>query len=396
MTRLAHGRRILIGVTIDDSLQFHIGLPAALVKDGWDVHVVSGPGRRIDALVAVDGITTHVLPMHREPSLVHDVRALIRWITLIRRVRPDVTLIGTPKAALLGNIAGRLCRVPRRIYNLLGLRVETATGLLRRVLLAMERSTVRGSTEVLAVSKSVKHQAHALGLAPEEKVVVLGEGSCNGVDVDRYRTIAMDEAQRRDLQAEFSVDTTIPVIGFVGRLTRDKGLSELAGALRLLAEQDCEVQLLVVGGVDDESGLAALNQLKMTGQRIVATGYQPDPAPFYALMDVFCLPSLREGLPNVILEAMASGTLVVASDATGNIDLVQNGVTGLLVSRGSATELAVALQNGIRRDSDTELMASNALGRVASFYDTVDVQARIRSFLGEESVGEWSRDHSEQ
>jgi glycosyltransferase involved in cell wall biosynthesis len=375
-------RRILIGVTIDDSLQFHIGLPAALVREGWDVHVVSGPGRRIQALADEPGVSTHVLAMRRGPSPVRDLVALATWIRLLHRVRPHVTLIGTPKAALLGHIAGSLTRVPRRIYNLLGLRVETARGPLRIILTAMERLTASSATEVLAVSRSVQERAVRLRLVGGDRVTVLGGGSSNGVDVDRYRELS-SPAARKELAARISLEPGVPVIGFVGRLTRDKGLPELADALRRMHGDGRQVQLLVVGGVDDPSGQAALRELESTGQRVVAVGYQEEPAPFYAVMDVFCLPSLREGLPNVVLESMASGTPVVASDATGNVDLVIDGETGYLVPMRSGEALARALTAAIDDAPRTRRTTARARTFVAERYEQADVQRRILAYLGD-------------
>jgi len=239
--------------------------------------------------------------MERQPSVARDLIALIRWIRLIRSVAPDVTLIGTPKAALLGHFAGRICGVPRRIYSLFGLRVETATGVMNRLLITLERATIRNSTEVISVSHSVEKLAVEMGLMALSKSTVLGLGSCNGVDVRRHRALAADTERSAALRKSLGVVDGVPVIGFVGRLTRDKGLPELAKALRLLKERGVEAQLLAIGGVDDESGQTALHLLEATGQLIVSTGYIEDTAPYYALMDVFCLPSLREELPNVVL-----------------------------------------------------------------------------------------------
>ena len=208
-------KRILIGVTIDDSLQFHTGLPEVLVADGWDVHVVAGLGRRIEALRSTPGVTVHVLPMAREPKPLDDLRSLFKWMRLMRLVRPDTTLIGTPKAALLGNLAARLFRVRRRIYFLHGLRLETATGIQRFVLLFLERVTSRNAHETIAVSASLKRLATEMGIAQEEKVIVLGHGSCNGIDLDKYRASVLDEHQRRSLAREVGLDLTIPTVGFV-------------------------------------------------------------------------------------------------------------------------------------------------------------------------------------
>lgn len=374
-------RTILIGVTIDDSLQFHTGLPEALVVDGWEVHVVAGPGRRLERLRQTDGIHVHEIPMRRVPNPWFDFIAFAKWIRLVWIVRPDVTLIGTPKAALLGNLAARILRVRRRIYVLHGLRLETSAGLLRSVLYRMERLTAASAHEVLSVSNSVKRLAVNMALATERGAIVLGAGSCNGVDVARFSAIAADGARASALAVNIGLDRALPTIGFVGRLTRDKGLAELAGAFRILRSEGVHAQVLLVGGVDDESGRIALAELNRTGQSIVAVGYREDPAPFYPLMNVFCLPSLREGLPSVVLEAMASRIVVVGTDATGNVDLIEDKVTGYLVDRGSERQLADALRYAIENPIHSEELAEAAFRMVESRFDTSTVQFLLRNYL---------------
>ncbi|MET3769740.1 glycosyltransferase involved in cell wall biosynthesis [Marisediminicola sp. UYEF4] len=319
--------------------------------------------------------------MARETSLFRDLAALWRWLKLIRQVRPEVTLIGTPKAALLGTVAARAFRVPYRVYELLGLRLETSVGPSRWVYRLMERLTAASAHDVVAVSESLRMLAIDLGITKFGHSSVLGAGSCNGVDTARFRQISQDTTTTEYWSNYLGIDDQIPVVGFVGRLTRDKGLPELAGALSILHDSGLELQLLVVGMVDDDSGHDALNLLNRTGQRIISAGYQDDVAPFYALMDVFCLPSLREGLPNVILEAMASRRVVVATDATGSRDLVEDGVSGYLVPLGSENELAYALRKALLDRDASASMVESALEMVEARYETSEVQFTIRKFL---------------
>jgi len=376
-------RRILIGVTIDDSLQFHTGLPELLVQAGWEVHVVSGSGRRIEALRNIEGITAHVIEMAREPSPRRDLLALRQWFRVVRAVRPHVTFIGTPKAALLGNLAARVLRVKKRIYVLHGLRLETVKGPRRTILRAMEKLTVKTAHQVIAVSESLKSLAISEGIAPEAKVVVLGAGSCNGVDISGHeRTLSSQEHSA--FAASLGVDPSLPVVGFVGRLTRDKGLPELAEALSILNDRGCFVQLLIVGGVDDNSGKLALGALARTGQVVIPVGYREDPVPFYSLMDVLCLPSLREGLPGVILEAMASGVVVAATEATGIVDLVLPGHTGYLAARGSGASLAESLEAALSDGATTESFILNARELIAEKYDRSNVQEKLIDFIAAE------------
>lgn len=362
-------KKIMIGVTIDDSLQFHEGLPAVLVEDGWEVHVVATPGRRLEALARIAGVVTHAIPMERAPHPLRDLVALLKWISVMRRVTPDVALIGTPKAALLGTFAGRLIGVPRRIYMLHGLRYETAGGTARWVLKSAEKAICRWATEVIAVSPSLRALAVDERLAPAERVRVIGAGSCNGVDVGYHQRVKADSSASRRVREQFGLRADLPVIGFVGRLTYDKGLPELASALRILRERDVHIQMLVVGGVDDSTGHEALLALKSSGQVVVPVGYQPDPAPFFSVMDVFCFPSRREGLGNVVLEAMSSSVPVVVSDATGLIDLVEPGYTGYRVARGDAFGLADALIRTLSSPESSSRFAQNALEMVTERYE---------------------------
>lgn len=372
-------KRILIGVTIDEQLQYRQALPQALVARGWEVHLVSEDGQRLRAFADQRGVFVHPMAMRRQPSPAHDLAALISWIRLIRRVRPDVTMIGTPKAALLGNLAAAICRVPRRIHDLLGLRAEIATGLGRSILLALERFTAARATEVLVVGESLRARVIELRIASATKSVVLGHGSADGVDIDRYNRLSADQRGIGTLRGQLDLDPLKPTIGFVGRLARDKGLPELADALKRLRDRGLEVEVLIVGRVDDRSGY--LEQLEASGQRIISAGYQFDPAPYYTVMDAFCLPSLREGLPNVVLEAMAAGAVVVASDATGNVDLVRPGSTGYLVPRRSAGELADALEAAVRDIERSERYSAAALAMVAEHFDSRDVRDRILRYL---------------
>lgn len=376
-------RRILLGVTIDDSLQFHAGLPEVLVKDGWEVHIVATPGRRMSALGSMPGVVVHPLPMDRTPNPLRDLKAFFSWMSLIRRVRPQQSVIGTPKAALLGNIAARLARVPRRVYVMHGLRLETVRGLKRFVLGLAERLTVSCATDVLAVSPSLGNLVQRLDIVHSPKLRVLGWGSTNGVDLRTHREARKNPAVRTAIATELELDRTVPVIGYVGRLTRDKGLPELTEALRLLSARRIRLQVLLVGAVDDSTGQRALQELQATGQRILAIGYRENPAPYFTVMDLFCFPSLREGLGNVVLEAMASSVAVVAADSTGLVDLVESGKTGYLVPRGSASELAHAIERAISDRPGTRQLSDNALKLVEERYPREVVLELQREYLGE-------------
>lgn len=340
---------IVLGVTVDLSLRLMAGFPAYLVSRGWEVHVVCSPSAALDALAEVDGVTVHPLPMRRDPAPFADLRSLVAWIRLLRRVRPDVVSTGTPKAGLLGMLAARLTRVPSRVYLLRGLRLETATGLGRRILTLLERLSISSAQVTIAVSRSLAARAVELRLGRPERFVVLGDGSSNGVDVEAIERLSQDAGERSALRAQLGLDDR-PVVGFVGRLTEDKGVAVLGDALRQLRSRGTDVQLLLVGAA--ESG--GEDPLGAAGATVVRTGFVTDPERYYAAMDLLCLPTFREGFPNVVLEAAAAGIPTVTTDATGAVDSVVDGETGLVVPVRDATALADAIG---RLSAEPELRA---------------------------------------
>jgi glycosyltransferase involved in cell wall biosynthesis len=368
-------KRIVVGVTSAESIVLMTGLPDRLKDEGWDVHVVSSPGSRLEALKRT-GVAVHALNMSRDPAPIRDLRALWEWLLLLRELRPDVVLIGTPKAGLLGMIASAAVKVPVRLYHLRGLRLETVQGWRRRLYTALERLSMRLATKTVAVSPSLRSLVIDLGLGPESGVVVLGEGSSNGVDVRRFHPGAPEPSLADALHLEHGV----PVVGFVGRITRDKGGRELAAASRELSARGVRHQLLIVGPVEGDQAMRELDALADT-IRIISTGQVADTAPLFRLMTVFCLPTLREGFPNVVLEAAASGVCVVTTDATGAVDSIIDGVTGFMCRAGDAKTLADALERGLTDSVARERVASAGRARVEAAFTRDIVQNQLVSFV---------------
>jgi glycosyltransferase involved in cell wall biosynthesis len=189
----------------------------------------------------------------------------------------------------------------------------------------------------------------------------------------------------RELRDELGLIADVPVVGFVGRLTEDKGLRVLADARRVLEEGRVDYQLLIVGGVDDSNGPSHLMALSAHGRKPVITGHVGDPSIYYKLMDVFCLPTYREGFPNVVLEAGASSLPTVTTTATGAIDSVIDGSTGLVVEIGDSNATARALKELIEDKTLREHMGNNAVEYVSAEYSRNHVWALLADFY---STGE--------
>jgi glycosyltransferase involved in cell wall biosynthesis len=369
--------RILLSVTGDGSLVLMQGFPDHLVRRGWDVHVVCSPGPSADALEAGSPVTVHRLPMDRDPAPTRDLAALVSWVRLLRDVRPDVLSVGTPKAGLLGGVAGFLTRVHGRVYLLRGLRYETSTGTARRVLLTTERVACAVAHDAVAVSSSLRTRALDDRLLPAPKISVLGHGSSNGVDLARFATTP---AERRAAQAErWPGEPRLPVLGFIGRVHPDKGVDLLADALAELSGRGRTGRLLVVGSPDAGGDLYE-ERLRATGFRVEFTGSVPDVVPYLRLMDVLCLPTKREGFPNVVLEAGAAGIPTVATRATGIDDAVVDGRTGLVAASRDPRELADLLESVLCDEDARARMGREAREMVAERFARPAVWERYEAF----------------
>ena len=328
---------------------FHRDLIRHLKERGYDVCVVSSEDSWLHRIGNDEDVRVHVLNMARDISLAADFLALVRWLGVMRRERPALVVSNTPKASLLSQLAARVCRVPRRLYLSGCLRVEGVEGRRATVLSLMEKVTCWASSEVVVNSTSLRNRYLELGLARAGKLRQTWPGSSHGVDAQRFKPQAPDAR----LAAQVGLGNGIPVIGFVGRLTRDKGIDTLLEALSLLRADGTDVQLLVVGPQDGEPDSAVyIERLRSTGSHVVTVDWVEDVRPYFALMDIHVLPSIREGFPNVVLEASAMGIPTVTTDATGAVDSVRHGKTGLVVETGDAEALATAVRS-LLSDAET-------------------------------------------
>jgi glycosyltransferase involved in cell wall biosynthesis len=373
-------RSVLVGVTHPQTCLILRARLRALRDAGFRVTLLSSPGPLLYRIAQEEGVEFLAVPMRREIALFADLASLFLLCREIHRLRPDLTEFSTPKAGLLGSVAAILCGVPARVYLLRGLRLETSKGIKRLLLLWSERLASAASHSVLCNSESLRAKAIALGIAPTAKLRLIGTGSSNGVDAERFHP------GPASVRARLGIPLSVPVIGFVGRLTRDKGVPELIEAFDQILTAFPAARLLLVGWFDQsEDALSDELRLRIEQHpRIICVGFVADTAPFYRAMDVMVLPTWREGFPNVVLEAAATGVPVVTTYSTGSRDAVVPEVTGLLIPPGYPEAIAEAVQRLLRDPNLRHKMGRAArswvqerflnervLGLTVAFYDSL-------------------------
>jgi glycosyltransferase involved in cell wall biosynthesis len=199
---------------------------------------------------------------------------------------------------------------------------------------ALDRLCLPRYEKVVCVSDDLVRACRGVGVRAERCLLVE-----NGIDTDEFRR----RRSREEARAAFGVPPGRLVVGAVGRLSPEKGFDVLLAGVDRLARGGLDVHLLLAGEGDERPRLEADVTRLGLGDRVTFAGFLLDPRPLYEALDVFALSSLREGLPNVVLEALAMEVPVVATRVAGVPRLIPDGDTGLLVEPGSADALADAL-----------------------------------------------------
>jgi len=325
--------------TVDMSLRFLVLAQLRAVRDrGGRAIGISAPGPWVAELEA-EGIRHVALPSStRAFDLRADMRAARELAAVLRREHVDVLHTHNPKPGLYGRVVGRLCRVPIVVNTVHGLYATPDDPLAKRALVyALEGVAARCSDAELYQNPEDLELARRLRIT--RHATLLG----NGVDLGRFDPDRFGAADRTAVRAELGVPDDAVVVGAVGRLVAEKGYPELFEAMETLPAG--RFVLIVAGGDDpdkpDALARRVVRRAEAAGVRFL--GQRSDVDRLYAAMDLFVLASHREGFPRAAMEATAMGLPVVATDIRGCRQVVDPGVTGLLVPVGDPAALAAAV-----------------------------------------------------
>jgi len=315
-----------------------------LTDRGFEVTVITSPDREFDGRISRKARLV-LIPMTRTISPWRDLVAFIKVFSCIRKGSFDIVQYSSVKAALLGSLSSWLCRVPVRLYLMWGLYFTGRYGLKREFLKYFDKMVCFFSTAVSPDSNGNMQVAVEEKLCPSSKLSVVGNGSANGIDLSRFDPQRLKE-EGRIIRESLLIPPSAVVVGFVGRLCRDKGINELVRAFVDLSEQHPDLYLLLVGPQEaDENEYDPHDAATLAGhERIISVGYKDRPEEYLSAMDIFVLPSYREGFGIVNIEASAMELPVISTDIPGPRDSVLDGHTGILVPAKSVDPLREAIK----------------------------------------------------
>lgn len=356
--------RIAHLTTVDMSLRYLV-LPqleaAARIGESYGL---SAPGPHV-AELEKRGIVHVPLPAStRGMNLIGDIRAMRQFWRVLRQIKPDVVHTHNPKPGVYGRILSRLAGVPIVVNTVHGLYATPESLWLKRVLVySLEAVAARFSDAELVQNPEDLDLLERLRIVPASKLRLLG----NGVDLSRFnpeRTAAVRSAERRRL----GVGESEVLVGMVGRLVSEKGIPELIESAGRLGPR---IRVVVAGPDDPEKDDAVTPELLEQGRNagVEFIGMRSDIDAFYAALDVFVLPSHREGFPRAAMEAAASGLPLVLTDIRGCRQVVDDGVNGRLVPVNDPVALTAAITELASSPKSRETMGAASAAKARAEFD---------------------------
>lgn len=333
--------------TVPISLKVLLRQQLRFMSSHYDVLAISSPGAHLEEVKIAEGVRTTAVAMTRAITPLKDARALWQLYKLFRKERPAIVHTHTPKAGLLGMIAGRLAGVPVRMHTVAGMPLMESRGVKRKVLAFVEWLTYRCATTIYPNSFHLSTFISAQKFCRPEKIKVLGNGSSNGIDTEFFQPGEQISRTAAELRQALKISQNDFVYVFVGRLVRDKGIEELVTAFRELKKTVGSVRLLLVGPFEPDRDplpaqvLAAIQ----TDEDIIHVDFQQDVRPYFAISHALVFPSYREGFPNVPMQAGCFHLPSIVTNINGSNEIIQHGKNGLLVPPKDAKALKEAMKS---------------------------------------------------
>lgn len=378
-------RKIVHVSTVDLTLRFLILRQLTALRDaGFDVSAISAPGPWVKELEA-EGIR-HIAWGHatRAWNPRSDAAAFGELVSIFRREHFDLVHTHNPKPGVLGRAAARLAGVPHVVNTVHGLYATPQDRLRKRVpVLAAEWLAARLSDVELYQSSEDLEWARRLHVVRPHRSIHLG----NGIDLSRFTPALRGHGRVRGLRADLGIGDDELVVGIVGRMVREKGYAEFFEAARRVRARVPSARFLAVGDRDpDKADSITAEQLDRAAEDVIFTGWREDVPDLMAAMDVFVLPSWREGLPRSAIEAAGIGLPSVLTDIRGCREVARDGVEASFVPVRDPRGLADAIERLLLDPALRQGMGAAARARAEERFDERRVVATVvgvsRKLLG--------------
>ncbi|MBO0992530.1 glycosyltransferase [Bacillus sp. SD088] len=314
-----------------------------LSRNGYHITVICDPDSNL-AKELPKCIQYRPVAMNRGFEGIGMIKSIWHLYKIFKVEKYDIVQYSTPNAAFYSSIAARMANIPVRLYCQWGIRYVGYQGWMRQLLKRIEKVICQFSTEIEPDSHGNLLFGRKEGLYSSTKSRVIWNGSANGVDTRRF-DIHQKEVWKAEIRERYGILENDFVYGFIGRINKDKGINELLHAFKKMDEKANNVKLLIAGPDDQINSIEAdIYEWSKQCKNVIYCGYIHEIEKYYAAMDVFILPSYREGFGSVVIEAEIMGVPVIVTNIPGPTNAMKQDVTGLVVTKGKIKPLQEAME----------------------------------------------------
>ncbi|NLU30585.1 MAG: glycosyltransferase family 4 protein [Bacteroidales bacterium] len=360
--------KIIRTSTVPVSLNILLKGQLKYLNQFYKITAVSSPGADLELVRNRESVRVIPVEMERGISLLKDMSALIKLYKLFVKEKPVIVHSITPKAGLLSMLAAKFAKVPLRLHTFTGLIFPSKSGIMRRLLVFMDRLLCLAATNIYPEGEGVKKDLQKFSIT-NKQLKVLANGNVNGIDTTFFDPVHYTEDAKNRLRESLHIDKGDFIFIFIGRLVKDKGINELVAAFKKMNLSKCK--LLLVGPFEkdlDPLEPETLKEMEINPD-IIAVGFQDDVRLYFALSDALVFPSYREGFPNVVMQAGAMGLPSIVTNINGCNEIIIEGKNGVIIPPKDETALLNAMNHFIHHSEEINHMRKNARPLITERYE---------------------------
>lgn len=360
-------KKLVIIVTVPVVLETWLKGQPKFLSNYYEVEIITANSPTIKNIEAYENVKIQTVDFNRQINFFKDMKVLVQLFLYLVKSSPSIVYTLTPKAGLLGMIAAWMARVPLRVHNVVGLPHLEAQGKRKIILQMTEQITYFFASKIYCNSINLKDVVRTM---TNKQVDVIGNGSVNGVDTQFFKD-SLSQEEKKVILNSVHFDTDDFVITFIGRIVKDKGIDELLNVFSKLSQKYSKIKLLLIGDYKNESDPISERgeEIIQTNKAITYLEFQEDVGAYLSISSLFVLPSYREGLPNVLIEAGSYGIPLVATDINGCNEIIKNNYNGLLVKKKDEKDLLEAIEKFIVDKEYYNFIKKSVRESIVSRYD---------------------------
>ncbi len=349
--------------------------------NGFEVLLISADGPERQEVIANEDCRHIIVPMTRKITPFKDLSCLWQLVKIFKKEKPDIVHTHTPKAGLLGMLAAKIAGVKIRIHTVAGMPLMVEKGAKLALLKNIEKLTYTAANNVWPNSFSLLKYIKEHRLTGDKKLKVISKGSSNGINLRRFNSNALDAGILQQVKDSIRFDTKHTYLLCIGRLVKDKGITELVDSFLALQPGSENLKLLLVGQFEEELDPLPARTMEIirSNADIIHVGWSSFVEYYLSIASIFVFPSHREGFPNVLLQAGALKLPVICSSIPGNVDIVENKTTGLLFPVADVKALTDQLRFALGNRGQMKQMSEKLYQHITEFLNQENIWRAIHS-----------------